>query len=83
MPPGAPCSLHCARSPPADCVRLEQPVPLEIYNTLSRSVQSLQPLDPGRVRLYVCGMTMYDYCHLGHARLSSRSTWSSAGCEFG
>ncbi|HYM48474.1 MAG TPA: cysteine--tRNA ligase, partial [Burkholderiaceae bacterium] len=42
---------------------------LEIYNTLSRSKQPLQPIVPGRVGLYVCGMTIYDYCHLGHARL--------------
>jgi cysteinyl-tRNA synthetase len=44
-------------------------VPLEIYNTLSRSKHPLQPIVPGRVGLYVCGMTVYDYCHLGHARL--------------
>ncbi len=44
-------------------------MPLEIYNTLSRSKQPLQPIVPGRVGLYVCGMTTYDYCHLGHARL--------------
>ncbi len=42
---------------------------LVIYNTLSRSKQPLQPVVPGRVGLYVCGMTIYDYCHLGHARL--------------
>ena len=42
---------------------------LEIYNTLSRSKQPLQPIVPGQVGLYVCGMTVYDYCHLGHARL--------------
>ena len=44
-------------------------MPLEIYNTLSRSKQPLQPIVPGRVGVYVCGMTVYDYCHLGHARL--------------
>ncbi len=44
-------------------------MPLEIYNTLSRSKQPLTPIVPGRVGLYVCGMTVYDYCHLGHARL--------------
>ena len=42
---------------------------LTIYNTLSRSKQPLQPIVPGRVGLYVCGMTIYDYCHIGHARL--------------
>ena len=44
-------------------------MPLEIYNTLSRSKQPLLPIVPGHVGLYVCGMTVYDYCHLGHARL--------------
>ena len=42
---------------------------LQIYNTLSRERQPLTPIDPGHVRLYVCGMTVYDYCHLGHARV--------------
>jgi cysteinyl-tRNA synthetase len=42
---------------------------VRIYNTLSRQVEELQPLEPGHVRLYVCGMTTYDLCHLGHARL--------------
>ena len=42
---------------------------LSIYNTLSRQPQSLVPREPGQVGLYVCGMTVYDYCHLGHARL--------------
>lgn len=42
---------------------------LEIYNTLTRSKQTLQPISPGKVGIYVCGMTVYDYCHLGHARV--------------
>ncbi|MDR2689018.1 MAG: cysteine--tRNA ligase [Azoarcus sp.] len=42
---------------------------LTIYNTLSRSKEIFQPIEPGRVRIYVCGMTVYDYCHLGHARV--------------
>ncbi len=42
---------------------------LQIYNTLSRTKQPLQPTEPGHVRMYVCGMTVYDYCHLGHARM--------------
>ncbi|MHB8667223.1 MAG: cysteine--tRNA ligase [Burkholderiales bacterium] len=42
---------------------------LKIYNTLARRKQDFVPIDPGRVRMYVCGMTIYDYCHLGHARL--------------
>jgi len=42
---------------------------LTIYNTLSRTKQILQPIVAGHVGLYVCGMTIYDYSHLGHARL--------------
>jgi cysteinyl-tRNA synthetase len=41
---------------------------LRIYNTLSRELEEFTPLQPGKVRMYVCGMTVYDYCHLGHAR---------------
>ncbi|MBX9903772.1 MAG: cysteine--tRNA ligase [Burkholderiales bacterium] len=42
---------------------------LKIYNTLARDKQVFTPLVPGKVRMYVCGMTVYDYCHLGHARV--------------
>ena len=42
---------------------------LKIYNTLAREKQAFVPLEPGKVRMYVCGMTVYDYCHLGHARV--------------
>ncbi|MDR2260636.1 MAG: cysteine--tRNA ligase [Azoarcus sp.] len=42
---------------------------LTIYNTLSRNKEIFHPIEPGRVRMYVCGMTVYDYCHLGHARV--------------
>ena len=42
---------------------------LRIYNTLSRALEAFSPLEPGHVRMYVCGMTVYDYCHLGHARV--------------
>ncbi len=42
---------------------------LRIYNTLGRGKQDFVPLQPGMVRMYVCGMTVYDYCHLGHARV--------------
>ncbi|OZI30565.1 cysteine--tRNA ligase [Bordetella genomosp. 10] len=42
---------------------------LQIYNTLSRTKAPFKPAEPGRVRMYVCGMTVYDYCHLGHARM--------------
>jgi len=41
---------------------------LRIFNTLTRAVADFQPLEPGHVRMYVCGMTVYDLCHLGHAR---------------
>lgn len=42
---------------------------LRIYNTLSRRLEDFQPLEPGHVRMYVCGMTIYDLCHIGHARM--------------
>ena len=41
---------------------------LRIYNTLSRSVETFLPLIEGQVRMYVCGITVYDLCHIGHAR---------------
>ena len=41
---------------------------LRIFNTLSRDVSDFSPAEPGHVRMYVCGMTVYDLCHLGHAR---------------
>jgi cysteinyl-tRNA synthetase len=44
-------------------------VTLKIYNTLTRQAQAFEPLEPGHVRLYVCGMTIYDLCHIGHARM--------------
>ena len=40
-----------------------------IYNSLARDKQEFIPINPGSVRMYVCGMTVYDYCHLGHARV--------------
>lgn len=42
---------------------------LKIYNSLSRNKQAFTPITPNKVSLYVCGMTVYDYCHLGHARV--------------
>ncbi|MDA8521372.1 cysteine--tRNA ligase [Acidovorax sp. NCPPB 4044] len=42
---------------------------LRIYNTLSRAMEDFSPLEPGHVRMYVCGMTIYDLCHIGHARM--------------
>ncbi|MGM0639270.1 MAG: cysteine--tRNA ligase [Pseudomonadota bacterium] len=42
---------------------------MQIYSTLTRRKAVFTPIEPGRVRMYVCGMTVYDYCHLGHARV--------------
>lgn len=42
---------------------------MRIYNTLTQRKEEFHPLESGRVRMYVCGMTVYDYCHLGHARV--------------
>ena len=42
---------------------------MQIYNSLSRTKTPLSPIEPGHVRMYVCGMTVYDYCHVGHARV--------------
>ncbi|MCX7186166.1 MAG: cysteine--tRNA ligase [Methylophilales bacterium] len=42
---------------------------LKIYNTLAREKQLFTPIIAGKVSMYVCGMTVYDYCHLGHARV--------------
>ena len=41
---------------------------LRIYNTLSRALEEFSPLKPGHVGIYVCGITVYDLCHVGHAR---------------
>jgi cysteinyl-tRNA synthetase len=42
--------------------------PIRIYNTLTRRIEDLEPLEPGIVRMYVCGPTVYDYNHIGHGR---------------
>ncbi len=42
---------------------------VQVYNTLTRRKEELKPIEPGKLRMYVCGMTVYDYCHLGHARV--------------
>ncbi|MEE4379266.1 MAG: cysteine--tRNA ligase [Candidatus Competibacteraceae bacterium] len=42
---------------------------LQIHNSLTRQKEVFTPIEPGKVRLYVCGMTVYDYCHVGHARV--------------
>lgn len=42
---------------------------LHIYNTLHRRKEPFRPIEPGRIRMYVCGITVYDLCHIGHARV--------------
>src|SRR5258708_4465486 len=44
------------------------PSMLKIYNTQTRQKEVFKPITPGKVRMYVCGVTTYDVCHLGHAR---------------
>ncbi|MES2640274.1 MAG: cysteine--tRNA ligase [Myxococcota bacterium] len=44
------------------------PAPIRLYNTLHRTIEPLETREPGKVGLYVCGMTVYDFCHIGHAR---------------
>jgi len=41
---------------------------IQIYNTFSRKKETFEPVEPGKVRMYVCGPTVYDSCHIGHAR---------------
>ncbi|MFK8030810.1 MAG: cysteine--tRNA ligase [Gammaproteobacteria bacterium] len=42
---------------------------VQVYNTLSRQKETFEPMVPGKVGMYVCGLTIYDHCHLGHARM--------------
>ncbi len=42
---------------------------LTIYNTLARKKEAFKPIEDGKINMYVCGMTVYDYCHIGHARV--------------
>jgi len=42
---------------------------LKIYNTLTATKEEFIPIQEGKVNMYVCGMTVYDYCHIGHARV--------------
>ena len=42
---------------------------IEVYNSLTKRKEPLEPIEPGRIRMYVCGLTVYDYSHLGHARM--------------
>ena len=57
--------LASARWPPPHTPRKM----LRIHNSLTRDKRPFEPIEPGKVRLYVCGMTVYDYCHVGHARV--------------
>ena len=51
-----------------DCPDTNRPMTLRIFNSLSRETELFTPIDANRVRMYVCGMTIYDLCHVGHAR---------------
>jgi cysteinyl-tRNA synthetase len=53
----------------AEIATNSEPFMLRIYNSLSKQKEEFKPLIPGKIGLYVCGMTVYDYCHLGHGRL--------------
>jgi cysteinyl-tRNA synthetase len=44
-------------------------MPLRLHNTLTRRLEDFAPIEPGHVRMYVCGITVYDLCHMGHARM--------------
>ncbi|QQU05778.1 cysteine--tRNA ligase [Moraxella osloensis] len=49
--------------------QLTQPMPITIYDSMSGQKRPFMPLEAGKVGMYVCGMTVYDYCHIGHARV--------------
>ena len=61
-------NINGARAPFCTQQQKQLLMSLRIYNTLSRAVANFTPLEPGHVRMYVCGMTVYDFCHVGHAR---------------
>jgi cysteinyl-tRNA synthetase len=42
---------------------------LKLFNTVSGKKELFEPLEEGKIKMYVCGMTVYDYCHIGHARV--------------
>ncbi|MFW2177009.1 MULTISPECIES: cysteine--tRNA ligase [unclassified Moraxella] len=48
---------------------MNQPMPIQIYDSMSGQKRPFTPLQAGKVGMYVCGMTVYDYCHIGHARV--------------
>jgi cysteinyl-tRNA synthetase len=72
-PNNAPIATHVrpGRSPFTQLAKgaLRSPMSLRIHNTLSRVTEPFSPIEPGHVRMYVCGMTIYDLCHIGHARM--------------
>ncbi|MDP2930473.1 MAG: cysteine--tRNA ligase, partial [bacterium] len=41
---------------------------IKLYNTLTRKIEELKPIKAGRIGMYTCGMTVYDYDHIGHSR---------------
>ena len=49
-------------------VKDEYPMELMVHNTLAGKKESFEPLEEGRITMYVCGVTVYDECHVGHAR---------------
>lgn len=59
---------NTARGPWAPTAPHQISMSLRIYNTLSRALEDFSPIEPGHVRMYVCGITVYDLCHVGHAR---------------
>ena len=53
---------------------------MQLYNTLTRKKETFTPLRPGKVHMYVCGITAYDYCHIGHARSAISRRSISGAC---
>ena len=60
--------LAAMRDAAARCEAGPRCMTLRIHNTLTRATERFTPIEPGHVRLYVCGITIYDLCHMGHAR---------------
>nr|WP_268992927.1 cysteine--tRNA ligase [Psychrobacter sp. I-STPA10] len=56
-------------STPLSLSQSQQIAPLFVYNSMNNQKQKFEPLQAGKVDMYVCGMTVYDYCHIGHARV--------------
>ncbi len=62
-------SRHSSNRALRPCAGAGSACMLRIHNTLTRRKEDFIPAEPGQVRMYVCGMTVYDYCHVGHARM--------------